>query len=186
MLIVLLGVIGLTLLRMGQLLSVHLFVGVMLLGPVGLKLCTTGYRFARYYTANERYRRKGPPLLPLRLIAPVVVLSTIVVFATGVALLLIGPSSRGSLLEIHKISFFVWVAFMAIHVLAHLPTALRALRADYGSSASRETSELWGSRGAGRAGRAISLASAIVLGLVLAILALPEFGAWLHGGSFHH
>ena len=35
-----------------QLLWVHLFVGMVLIGPVLLKMASTGYRFARYYTAN--------------------------------------------------------------------------------------------------------------------------------------
>lgn len=181
-LILLLAVIGVTIIRLGQLLSVHLFVGVLLIGPLLLKLASTGYRFARYYSANPRYKRKGPPPLPLRLIAPIVVLSTLVVFASGVALLLIGPSSRDTLLPIHKVSFFVWVAFTAVHVLAHLPTVLRSLRADY----RRPTPSGLGSRkrdANGRAGRVISLASALTLGLVLALLAIPQFGPWL---TAHH
>jgi len=61
-LIVLLAVIGLTLLRLhGRLLSVHLFVGMLLVPPVLLKLASTGYRFIRYYTGNPRYREHGPP-----------------------------------------------------------------------------------------------------------------------------
>ena len=100
---------------------------MLLIGPLALKLASTGYRFVRYYTANPRYLRKGPPPLPLRLIAPVVVLSTLVVFASGVALLFAGPGSRDTLLPIHKVSFFVWVAFTALHVLAHLPTVAHSL-----------------------------------------------------------
>ena len=97
--------------------------------PVALKLGSTGYRFVRYYTANPSYRRKGPPPRRCALIAPIVVLSTVVVFASGVALLFAGPASRGTLLPIHKVSFFVWVAFTALHVLAHLPKiAARAAR----------------------------------------------------------
>lgn len=183
-LIVLLAVIGVTIIRLGQLLSVHLFVGVLLIGPLILKLASTGYRFARYYTANPRYKRKGPPPLPLRLIAPIVVLSTLVVFASGVALLFVGLSSRGTLLPIHKVSFFVWVAFTAMHVLAHLPTVLGALQADYLPPARGGG---FGGRyrdANGRAGRAISLASALVLGLVLALLAIPQFGPWL--AAHHH
>lgn len=183
-LIVLLAVIGVTILRLGQMLWVHLFVGVLLIGPLLLKLASTGYRFARYYAANPRYKRKGPPPLPLRLIAPIVVLSTLVVFASGVALLFIGPSSRGTLLPIHKLSFFAWVAFTAVHVLAHLPTVLGSLRADY----LRPThSSALGNRdhdANGRAGRVISLASALVLGLVLALLVIPQFGPWL--AARHH
>jgi hypothetical protein len=186
-LIVLLAVIGVTILRLGALLSVHLFVGIVLIGPLALKLASTGYRFARYYTANPRYKRKGPPPWPLRLIAPVVIVSTLVVFASGVALLLIGPSSRGTLLPIHKVSFFIWVAFTAVHVLAHLPSMLNSLSADYARPT--RASELGGNgsryRDAnGRAGRVISLASALVLGLVLALVAIPQFGPWL--AARHH
>ena len=65
-LIVLLLVIGVTILRIRQLIDVHLFVGLLLLGPVLLKLASTGYRFVLYYSGNLAYRRKGPPELALR------------------------------------------------------------------------------------------------------------------------
>jgi len=179
-LIVLLAVIGVTIISLSRLLWVHLFVGMLLLGPVALKLGSTGYRFVRYYTANRSYREKGPPPTPLRLIAPIVVLSTLAVFASGVALLLVGPSSRDTLLPIHKISFFVWVAFMAIHVLAHLPTVARALRADYVEPA------VGGRRAPGRNGRALSLIGALVGGVVIAILVIPQFAPWISSHHFHH
>src|SRR5690348_2164745 len=60
-LIALLAVIGLTIVQMQPLISVHLFVGLLLIGPVVLKMASTGYRFMRYYTGNARYREKGPP-----------------------------------------------------------------------------------------------------------------------------
>jgi len=189
-LIVLLAVIGVTIIALGPLLSVHLFVGMLLVGPLLLKLASTGYRFARYYTANPRYRRKGPPALPLRLIAPIVVLSTLVVFASGVALLFAGPSSRGELLPIHKVSFFVWVAFMSIHVLAHLPGMLRGLRADYRPA--RGSAAAWQQRldprdsVNGRAGRVLSLTSALAFGVVLAIVLIPQYGPWLSARNLHH
>jgi hypothetical protein len=189
-LIVLLAVIGVTIIALGPLLSVHLFVGMVLVGPVLLKLASTGYRFARYYTANPRYRRKGPPALPLRLLAPIVVASTLVVFASGVALLFAGPSSRDTLLPIHKVSFIVWVAFMSIHVLAHLPTMLRSLGADYGPK--RAGAGTWqqylGSRDSvnGRAGRVLSLSSALAFGVVLAVVLIPQYGPWLSAHNMHH
>lgn len=79
LLIVLLAVLGITILRIGQLISVHLFVGLLLLGPVAIKMASTGYRFVRYYTGNAAYRRKGPLEPTMRLLAPIVVLSTVVV-----------------------------------------------------------------------------------------------------------
>ena len=60
-LLVLLAVEGATITSIQQLLSVHVFVGMLLLGPVALKLAATGYRFARYYTGGPEYVREGPP-----------------------------------------------------------------------------------------------------------------------------
>ncbi|MCW2970122.1 MAG: hypothetical protein JWO23_1249 [Solirubrobacterales bacterium] len=176
-----LAVIGVTLLQLRQLLSVHLFVGMLLIGPVALKLGSTGYRFVRYYSGNPAYRREGPPATPLRLIAPIVVLSTVVVLVTGVALLFAGPSSKNTLLPIHKVSFIVWAAFTGLHVLAYLPRLPRAFRADYGRAA-----QLSGDI-TGRTGRILSLAGAIAAGVVLAVLVIPEFGPWIHNsGVFDH
>jgi len=59
LLIVLLAVLGVTIIRIGQLLWLHLFLGLVLLGPVALKLGSTGYRFARYYTSDPAYREKS-------------------------------------------------------------------------------------------------------------------------------
>lgn len=180
-LLVLLAAIGLTIIRIHGLLSEHMFIGMLLVPPVLLKMSSTGYRFARYYTADPRYRRKGPPELALRVIAPMVVLCTLVVIGSGVALLFAGPSSRGTLYPIHKDSFFVWGAFMALHVLGHLPGMPAVLRADYGRAAGLSSDVT------GRTGRMLALGGALVAGVVLAILVIPDFGPWLHGsGIFHH
>ena len=72
-----------------------MFIALLLIPPVLLKMASTAYRFARYYRHSPRTRRNGPPAALLRVLAPGVVLSTVVVFASGVALLLLGPSSRG-------------------------------------------------------------------------------------------
>jgi hypothetical protein len=181
-LLVLFAALGVTIVRNGQLLWLHLFLGMLLIGPVLLKLASTGYRFARYYTGNPAYRRKGPPATPMRLLAPLVVLSTVVVFGSGVALLLTGPSGRGTLFPIHKFSFFAWLALMGLHVLGHLADLPAPLRADYGG-AGEGLGELSG-RLPGRDGRVLSLAGMLVAGLVLAVLVIPEFGPWVNG--IHH
>jgi hypothetical protein len=177
-LLVLLAVLGVTILRIHSLLWVHLFVGMLLIPPVLLKMASTGYRFARYYTSDTVYRRKGPPPTPMRLLAPLVVLSTVVVFVSGVALLFAGPSSRATLFPIHKLSFFAWLAFIGLHVLGHLADLPGPLRADYGAGTGLSGRE------PGRDGRVLSLAGVLVAGVVLAVLVIPEFGPWLHG--FHH
>jgi hypothetical protein len=181
LLIVLLAVIGVTILRIRQLISVHLFVGLLLLGPVALKMASTGYRFLRYYTGNLAYRSKGPPLLVMRLIAPMVVFSTVAVFATGIVLMALGPRGRQPYLLLHKASFIVWIVFTALHVLGHLPDLVPALRG------ARSGSDLeLASRSAGAAGRWILVAGVLVGGAVLAIVLIPDFASWTGPRALAH
>jgi hypothetical protein len=180
-LLLLLFVIGVTILRIHQLLSLHLFIGLLLVGPVALKLGSTGYRFLRYYSGDSAYRREGPPVTPLRLIAPMIVLSTLTVFVSGLVLLFEGPSDRGQVVLIHKASFIVWVVFTSLHVLGHLPAMPASLRA-----VRRVNPDLPGMQ-PGAAGRWIAISSALVAGLVLAIVLIPDFAAWTaHGAAFGH
>src|SRR5581483_5149752 len=60
---------GLTILRIGQMRWLHMFIGMLLFGPIAVKLASTGYRFASYYTERAAYVRKGPPVTFLRLLA---------------------------------------------------------------------------------------------------------------------
>jgi hypothetical protein len=173
-LVALLAVIGLTLLRLQTLISVHLFVGLLLIGPIALKLASTGYRFVRYYTSSPAYVERGAPAAILRLSAPMVVGSTVAVFATGVALLLVGPGSAGLLRPLHKASFIVWIGFTALHVLGHLPDLPRAFLRHGGERLEYQP------YAGGSVGRAISLLGMLVAGTVLAIVFIPHFGAWIH------
>jgi hypothetical protein len=86
-------------------------------------------------------------------------------------LLFVGPAGRNPWFQIHKVTFFAWLAVTAVHVLAHLPELPRALRADYDRTGLRENVP-------GRSGRMMALAGALVLGAVIAILLIPEFAAW--------
>jgi hypothetical protein len=180
-LLVLLAALGVTIVRIGQLTWLHLFLGLLLIGPIALKIASTGYRFMRYYTNSERYVERGPPIWPLRAIAPVIVATTVIVFASGIVLLFNGPRDRGPWQSVHKVSFIVWVAFTALHVLGHLPRVgglLGLWRPD-----SRDHA-LTG--GEGSAGRWIALTGAIVAGAVLAIVLIPQFGLWTAPGALHH
>ena len=119
-LLVLLAAEGVTILRVRDLLTPHVFIGMVLIPPVLLKVASTGWRFARFYRGAPAYRRKGPPPLLLRLLGPVVVILTVVLLASGVGLLLVSPSWLPLLLTVHKASFVLWFGAMTIHVLGHL------------------------------------------------------------------
>lgn len=180
-LVILLAALGITIVRIGQLTWLHLFLGFLLIGPVLLKMSSTGYRFVLYYIKDPSYRIRGAPETWLRLIAPVVVLTTIGVFVTGVALVFVGPVHREPLAEIHKLFFIVWIAFTGLHVLGHLPVMPAALRG-FG-----DWSERIPGRDDGRLARAIVLAGAVVGGLVLAIVLIPQFATWTaHPALWQH
>jgi hypothetical protein len=171
-LLVLLAAEGATIPFIGQLLEEHIFIGMLLLGPVALKLASTGYRLARYYSRSPAYLRKGPPALGLRLLAPGVVITTVALFATGVALLIVGRGND-QLKFLHKLSFIVWVAFIAVHVLAHLLELPRLATPDWRRSAPPAA------RLAGAGPRILLVASSLAAGLALAFLALSLAGSWL-------
>jgi len=178
-LIVLLAVLGITILRIHQLIWLHLFLGLVLLGPIVVKMASTGYRFVRYYTRSPAYRSKGPPEPLMRLTAPIVVASTVVVFATGILLLIVGPSGRGQYLFLHRASFVIWLAVTAVHVLGHLVDLRRSLSPTNGPGAISGSSP-------GTAGRWLALAGALVGGLVLAIALIPQFAPWTANAEFLH
>jgi hypothetical protein len=120
LLIVLLAVEGATILQIRSLLTIHAFVGMLLIPLVALKLASTGWRMLRYYQRDEEYVLRGPPHVALRMfVAPVLVLSTLFVFGTGVALLALGQT-HGTLVGLHKASFLVWAGAFGLHVLVHL------------------------------------------------------------------
>lgn len=183
-LVVLLAVLGVTIVMIGQLIWLHLFLGLALMGPVVLKLGSTGYRFLRYYGRAAVYRAKGPPMLALRAMGPVVVLTTLTVFISGVVLLFKGPRDRSTWLLVHKASFIVWLVFMSIHVLAHLPALGRSLRAV--PIVAAEPQELLSDARAGTVGRWLALTGALVAGVVLALVLDAHFGAWTTAGAFAH
>lgn len=164
---------GVTILLIGSMRNEHMFIGMVLIPPLLLKLGSTGYRFVRYYAGTRAYRAKGPPLLPLRLLAPLLVITTVIVFATGVALLVVGHRA-GLLFTVHKLSFIVWSGFFGVHFLAHLPRMARSLQADWTSDGRRRVS--------GSSVRLALVVASIGGGAALALAVLPLITGW-HG---HH
>jgi hypothetical protein len=177
LLVVLLICEGITILDLGGLLGPHMFIGLVLIGPVALKLASTGYRFARYYTGAPVYLAKGPPHVALRTLAPVLVASTVMIFATGVWLLALGHHSD-RVLMLHKVGFIVWSGVFGVHFLAHLPRAARSLRGAWTTSPSRR------SQAPGRGVAALLVATSLCAGLVLALVLLGHIGAWQRDYGF--
>jgi hypothetical protein len=173
-LLVMLAVEGYTILDVRGLISLHIFLGIMLIAPVVLKSATTMYRFVRYYQGKPAYVRKGPPHIVLRVLGPVVIVSSLAVLGTGVGLLAVHSGDGGALLTAHQASFVVWVSATAIHVLGHIReagvTSWHELRS---SSTKRPT-------------RIVVLVLALALGTGGAALLLPHATQWTHRTHVDH
>jgi hypothetical protein len=172
-LLVLFAAEGVTILRIQRLLTVHFFLGMLLLGPVALKVASTAYRFARYYAGSGPYVRRGPPAPFMRLLGPLVMATSLAVLGTGVVLAVIGPG-RGPWLFLHKATFVLWFGAMSIHVLAYAPRLPRLLT---GGQAPGRAATVLGGRGA----RWLLLAGALAGGLVIAAATLHLSTRW--GGA---
>ena len=120
LLLLLLAAEGATVLSVRSLLSIHVFLGGVLIPLVAVKIATTTSRFVHYYRGEPEYVRKGPPPWILRLLGPAVVALTVVLFGSGVALLFPTLGSHRLLLLAHKASFILWFGTMTVHVLGHL------------------------------------------------------------------
>lgn len=118
----LLVAIVVTVADLSGLLAAHYLVGFVLIPPVVLKFASTGYRFWRYYAdGGGPYRLAGPPPAFLRfVVAPVLVVSTVVVLGTGVELWLFGLRFGSVWMPAHTVSAVVMLLAATVHLLAHL------------------------------------------------------------------
>lgn len=150
--------------------TLHAAVGLILLGPVALKCASTVLRFGRYYAGHAAYVRKGPPNIVLRVLGPLLVLSTAAVLGTGIALL-VDHGRGGTWLTFHQASFIVWLVFAGVHFLGHLQGAVvgtaRDLRRVAGDSARRGMAMRW-----------TALSLSLLVGVGLAVAFTPAASSW--------
>jgi hypothetical protein len=163
-LLVLLAIEGVTILGVRSHLTLHVFVGMLLIPPVLVKIGSTTWRFYRYYTGTPAYRKKGPPHPILRLLGPVVVVLTVILFASGVLLILTPGALGGQLLFFHKASFVLWFGAMTVHVVGHAVETARLAPLDYGRRTRAEVG--------GASTRQWMLAASLVAGALLGVVML--------------
>jgi hypothetical protein len=174
LLLMLFGAEVITTLLMGSLFGLHFFLGMVLVGPVCLKIGSTLWRFIRYYTGSAPYVRRGPPPMPQRVLGPALILTSAGVLGTGVLLAFNGPGSSSG--KLHQLFFYLWLIVVIIHVVHYLPRLPQLMAA---RPADRALQAVAGSRA-----RWLLLAASIALGLILAVLTYhlrARWGSW--GGS---
>jgi hypothetical protein len=151
--------------------SLHVFVGLALIPAVLLKLASTGWRFARYYTRSREYVAVGPPQLAMRLLAPLFVTATVVLFGSGVAMGFLHGHPLQIARNLHGPASVIWLGLLGLHVLVYLGRALRRTALD-ALPAMRKSVP-------GRTARAYALAAVVVGGLVLGAATVPAQHRWV-------
>lgn len=149
--------------------SVHVFVGLALIPAVLLKLASTGWRFVRYYTRSRPYVEEGPPHTAMRLLAPLFVAATVVLFGSGVAMGLLHGHALQLARSLHGPSSVVWLALFGVHALVYLRRALPKRRPERGTIA-----------------RAVALVAVIAGGLALGGATVPAQHRWVDLPRDHH
>lgn len=128
LLVVLFGAVGITLLNTRGWIDWHAGLGIAAGVVVVPKLASTGYRMLRYYSRNGRYVASGPPRFVMRVLAPFLVLTTVLLIGTGV-LAIYFPRTIWK--EVHGFFFWTWIFLAAAHVLVYfwrLPRVITAPR----------------------------------------------------------
>ncbi len=165
---------GVTILDVRGMITLHTAIGLTLVGPIALKCASTGYRFLRYYRGKPAYVAKGAPHPILRAIGPFVILSSVAVVGTGIALL-VAHGRSDTWLTLHQGSFIVWIAVMTLHFLGHLREAAvgtaRELRRASADPARR-----------GKAVRLTLVAVSLLVGVGVAAAFTPSASSW----QLHH
>ena len=140
-------------------LLIHALLGFFLIPLVLLKLGSTGNRFVRYYAGDPGYRSAGPPRPAMRILGPVTVTLTVVVFATGIELWLLGY--RFAWAPLHHASAYLWFVAMLVHVINYFRQSSRLAIAD------------WRDAFQGRFSRQTFVLASLVVGVIVAVAMLP-------------
>jgi len=123
------------------LVPVHVGLGLGALPAVGVKLVATAERAFRYYRGDPGERAEGTPDDLLRITAVVLVLSTVVLFGSGVVLWLLGIGVGSRILAgpawilIHELSFIAFAFAGMVHALSYAARAVRWTRDDWAPGA---------------------------------------------------
>ncbi len=173
-----------TLVDIRGLITWHLAVGLLLVPPALVKIATTGWRILRYYAGAAAYHEAGPPPLLLRLLGPLVIVGTLALLGTGVALIVVGEQTGRqplltvlgqdiSPLSLHQASFVLWGVATGLHVLGRLLPAARLAT----------TTTAGGRRVPGAGGRATALVVTAAAAVLVAAVVLGLGSSWTSDGG---
>jgi hypothetical protein len=140
--------------------TLHVVIGLVLLGPALVKLASVTYRMVSYYRGVSEYRQRGKPAGGLRLLGGALAVLLLLLLASGLVLIL-GPNGAHSAARaIHVVTAYLIVLLLIAHLANHLLQAARLASAD-----TRPRTAIRGARS-----RWLTLLVSLALGGVLALL----------------
>lgn len=160
-----------------QSILVHIFIGTLLAGPLAVKMTSVGYRFFRYYAKSPAFVEKGPPNIWLRLLAPFLIVLTLTLFLSGLALVLVGPSHAEVFRLIHAGSAALWLPLIVVHVYAHIRQVPKSLRQEWSQRSRSQLTD--------RVKRLRINIIALVAGAIAAVALMPISARWVNGPIEH-
>lgn len=175
-----------TLLDVSGWMSWHVVIGVLLVPVALLKTGSTGWRIVRYYFGSRPYRTAGPPPMILRVLGPLVILSTLGVLGSGLALIALGQGTsqqtwltvlgqQVSAVTLHQALFIAFGVLTGLHLLARIVPAIRLTTGAWTDTKPRTP---------GKRPRALALITTLAAAAVAAALVLPTAHGWQQGT--HH
>ena len=113
--------------------GVHIVIGLIAVPLVLGKLAISTYRFTRFYAGDTEFVEAGPPWLPMRLIAPLLVATTVLVIGSGIEIVVAGPSSFSDtfLGAAHTLLSLIWFFLLGLHALAYYLRSYHSARKDF-------------------------------------------------------
>jgi hypothetical protein len=105
-------------------------------------------------------------------LGPVVVITTLILLASGVALSSTNGDTRDLVLLLHKASFVVWFAAMTVHVLGHLLDVVRLGPRDWRAARPATAADH------GTGSRRWLIAAVVVAGCFVGVFGLIALGPW--------
>lgn len=153
------------------LLTAHVLVGVLLIGPLVVKLVVVGARFVRYYAGSPAFVAQGPPRPALRVLAPPLLAATLLLVGSGLGLLVTGPAHAGPFRVMHALSFLLWLPLVAIHAAAYIRRVPRSIAADWSNPPAAPAAGRWWRLGL--------VLGALLISAVGAVLLLPVAAPWI-------
>jgi hypothetical protein len=124
-----LAVVTLSGLVFGNFWQLHYIAGLSLIPLLLVKLGTTSYRALSYYARRAVYRAAGAPEWAGRLLAPALIVSTIIAMGTGIWMWS-QHSEAQPWAKLHVLSVLAMGACVGLHLLLRTPISLQAVARD--------------------------------------------------------